>query len=73
VANLVVAVGEDVDPYISELLDAMFSGGLNETLIRTLTVIRWGSSNSSCSGNNSSSSSSSSSSGGGDHALTLEL
>jgi hypothetical protein len=41
IANLVIAATTDMGPHIADLLDSMFSGGLNETLINTLTVIRY--------------------------------
>ncbi len=41
VASLVIAVADDMSPHIEELVDSMFAGGLNETLINTLTVIRY--------------------------------
>ena len=40
VASLVIAVTVDMSPHLEELVDSMFAGGLNETLIKTLTVIR---------------------------------
>ncbi len=39
VASLVIAVSEDMSPHVEELVDSMFAGGINETLITTLTVI----------------------------------
>jgi hypothetical protein len=42
VANLVIAVPNDMSPHIEELVDSMFAGGLNDSLIKTLTVIRYG-------------------------------
>lgn len=41
VASLVIAVSDDMSPHIQELVDSMFAGGLNETLINTLTVVRY--------------------------------
>lgn len=41
VASIVIAVADDMSPHVQELVDSMFAGGLNETLISTLTVIRY--------------------------------
>ncbi len=38
-ANLVVALGSEMEEYIADLTPAMFSGGLSPSLIDTLVVI----------------------------------